>query len=95
MSARRVMRPNYDKAHRCPAWSGPAMRPGPDTSDCPGGYITIDYDTPGWQWRTHTCPSCGTVTLPDVVRRVDPAWLRIKVRRAWNGWRYRRASRRP
>lgn len=91
---RRVVRPNYDKQHRCPAWSGPAWRTSPDDGVCPGGYITFDYDDPRWRWKPHQCAACGTVVLPDVVRLLDPNWWRKVACRALSDWKYERTWRR-
>ena len=79
----------YDKAHRCPAWSGPAMRNGPDDDRCPSGRIVINYDDRMWRWKTHRCTSCDVVVLPDVIRDLDPVWWRHVLRRRWVDLTYR------
>lgn len=83
------MRPNYDKTHRCPGWSGPAMKAGPQYDSCPSGRIVIDHDDQLWRWKTHRCTSCDVIVLPDVIRDVDPTWLAYRAGRAWREFTYR------
>lgn len=85
----RLMRTNYDKAHRRPAWSGPAMKAGPQYDSCPSGRIVIDYDDRLWRWKTHRCTSCDVIVLPDVIRNLDPAWWRWALHRRWSDFTYR------
>lgn len=68
----KIMRSNYDKARRCPNWSGPAMRGG--SGDCPGGMLARWHEYRHPQWHIMRCPKCGTVVLPNVLRVLDPAW---------------------
>lgn len=75
----KIMRSNYDKPHRCPDWSGPAMKNG--TGDCPGGSLSVqmygkDGKRKGAFWRFHKCTKCGTIVLPFILRKLDPSWYR-------------------
>lgn len=86
-----IMRPNYDKFHRCPAWSGPAMlgrQPG--APECESGTLPDSvYYRRHWALRTNRCPTCGTIVLPYAVRYLDLATQvsstihRLRVRRHW------------
>ena len=90
----RVMRRNYDKAHRCPGWSGPAFKGGRinlDADKC--GYLAPrgDINTKGVAangpdpWTSYGlvyCPGCKTWVLPYWARWVDPSYLSWKIKRA-------------
>jgi hypothetical protein len=79
----RVMRSNYDKAWRCPQWSGPALRVG--GGDCPSGSFAQAWSTKRHpEWRMLQCQKCGTWALPNVLKWLDPSWLR-----SWAWWRIR------
>ena len=56
---------------------------------CDSGYILIDYDARLWELRFHQCPVCKVWILPDVVRWLDPHWLKYVVweRGRWRWWR--------
>lgn len=93
----RVMRRNYDKPHRCPGWSGPAMK---------GSRLDIDGDKCGYlaprgvptgeigesktpngpdPWNSYglvRCPGCKTWVLPYWARWADPSYLSWKIKRA-------------
>lgn len=69
-----ISRPNYDKRHRCPGWSGGGWVSA-RYDQCDNGYIKIDYDSRWWPWRFHRCTRCTVLVLPDVVRWLDPTWL--------------------
>jgi hypothetical protein len=92
----RVMRRNYDKPHRCPGWSGPALKAGRldgiDGDKC--GYLAPrgewseerfrSLDGPD-SWNSYglvRCPGCKTWVLPYWMRYVDPTYLTWKIRRA-------------
>lgn len=94
----RVMRRNYDKPHRCPGWSGPAMKAGPANRinahlcgylgprGCPvgpiGESVTPDGPDPWNSWGLVRCPGCKTWVLPYWMRWVDPSYLSWKIKRA-------------
>ena len=87
----KIMRPNYDKAWRCPDWSGPALKGG--KGDCPGGSTASmwgsDYDL----WKVFVCRSCGTIILPSHIRKLDPTWWKYKLERKIEDWKYERSLR--
>ena len=68
-----VMRANYDKPWRCPAWSGPALRgPRKNAPACDGGSLAQTLTGERlWQYRSHRCPLCGTLVLPSILVWVD------------------------
>ena len=80
----RWARKDCNKPHRCPATSDPDNSPYRWERDLPGcrdGSCTAWlYNQPGWQWRTHRCPSCGVRTVPYVTRFIDPQWHLHNVR---------------
>lgn len=89
----RVSRLNYDKAHRCPAWSGGGWRPGPDDSECSASFASFLYGRRAWQWRFTRCRQCAVLCLPLVTRWLDPSWLRwyaVRRRRTYGLWPYNR-----
>lgn len=90
----RFSRPCYDKFHRCPGWAGGGMRHA-KRSRCDGGSLArvIDF-TRRWKWRLHTCPLCGVIVLPYMVRYVDPAWYTSGARHRFSMWRLDRDRRR-
>lgn len=76
----RIMRPNYDKPHRCPVWSGPAMNDSRDDSGCQGGVVRsiLGADTyPAENWLASLLPGrclgCGTWTIPMALCWLDRA----------------------
>lgn len=95
----RLSRLNYDKAHRCPGWSGAAFK-GNRRELCPGaGYVTAhrpwdkdrdgDEGYPGHpaesQWMFAYCNKCDVMCWPYATRWLDPGW--------WFGfvvWNWRR-----
>lgn len=102
----KIMRSNYDKAHRCPASSGPAFKYN-KVDTCNGGsfakefYIEQYWYNKNPYWRFHKCRTCGTVVLPSNFRYFDPVWWKYAVQRKlsnlqfevmyrWNNWRYER-----
>lgn len=91
----RISRPCYDKHHRCPGWAGGGMRHA-RRERCDGGSLArvIDYDSPWWKWRAHTCPVCGVLVLPVVIRYADPTWYAWTVPFRFRNWRWNRAARR-
>lgn len=93
MKIKRVMRMNYDKHHRCPAWSGPAwvFR---DNKDCEGGSITIDYDRWWWGIRPYFHKPCGTLVLPYHSRWFEWRTYRWLAWRMISDWKYERLNRR-
>lgn len=68
-----ILRTDYDKPHRCPAWSGPGYSY-TDSSTCDGGLIDRFYAKKWWAFRIHR-HDCGALILPDVLR-----WLE------WRTW---------
>lgn len=80
MSLPSISRPNYDKPHRCPAWSGPAFKD-TDVYTCEGGSIRIPGLTGSEAYPGETttrfgrCTTCPIITLPYATRWVDPSWL--------------------
>ena len=89
----RVMRRNYDKPHRCPGWSGPAMKAGRidgiDADRC--GYLAprrltefhVRNGPDAWNsYGLVRCPGCKTWVLPYWMRWADPSYLSWKIRRA-------------
>lgn len=91
-----IMRPNYDKYHRCPAATGPGMSALPDTPTCDGGVLpdTVYYRR-FYQFRTNRCPKCDTVVLPYAVRYIDPtnwwsaAQMKARTFGYWVDWQIR------
>jgi hypothetical protein len=84
----RLSRPNYDKPHRCPGWSGGGWT-GATGDRCEGGSIrtALANDQPqraGYpgehRWRFGHCTTCDIVTWPVVIRWLDPTWLK------WAWW---------
>ncbi len=87
----RLQRLNYDKARRCPTWSGPALRgPIPKYEDtCPGGMITFtnkDGDLKKfYKFRFFACPECGVTTLPYYLGLViSPSIWFYQIKRNWS-----------
>jgi hypothetical protein len=70
-----IMRKDYDKPHRCSAWSGPGWVYS-GTTKCSGGSIDGVYDGPLWKWKVHRHEACGTYSLPYVLK-----WFE------WRTWR--------
>lgn len=78
----RIMRSNYDKARRCPNWSGPAFKASDD--GCPGGMLNGWYELKHPQWHFMKCEKCGTWVLPNVLRNLDPSWWKWRIElRKW------------
>lgn len=74
----RFSRPCYDKFHRCPGWNGGGIHSAKITR-CEGGYLGLHYEKRAWRWRFTSCPVCGVIVLPYMVRWLDPAyWWRWK-----------------
>ena len=74
----KIRRSNYDKPWRCPDWSGPAWKS--RDGSCPGGMLPWqEHRLP--EWRFFRCADCGTVVLPNVLKWLDPSWLRFVVER--------------
>lgn len=69
-----IMRSNYDKPLRCPAWSGPAMKWSKIDFICPGGMLRSMYYQKHPQYWFHRCPECGTVVLPFAWRKLSIPW---------------------
>jgi hypothetical protein len=89
----KVMRSNYDKAWRCPDWSGPAFRGG--KGDCPGGSFGRRWSwTDHPEWRLMRCTKCGTYVLPNVLKWLDPSWILYQIRWSIRDWKYVRQWRR-
>lgn len=90
----RIVRKDYDKPNRCPAWSGPGMNfTYPWEKSLPGcrngssGYY-LDGAERGYAragWRVHRCRECGTRTWPYALRWLDPFYVIGKLTR----WRVR------
>jgi hypothetical protein len=81
----RVSRPNYDKMHRCPGWSGGGMLYA-KVSRCDGGSLAwngdeyVDIYAGRWcAWRVNRCSACGVYVLPSVVRWLDWRWLAYRL----------------
>lgn len=86
----KIMRSNYDKKHRCPNWSGPALKG--SGGDCPGGSLARQmYGTMGEkkhaEWKFFVCYQCGTIVLPNVLKNLDPSWWRYKAGWAIRNWK--------
>lgn len=88
----RLVRKNYDKANRCPGWSGSGFSEYPwetkqnATVDCTNGnsgYYDDSYRLNNWaDWNFHMCDECGTLTLPRVLRYIDPEyWYSLHITR--------------
>jgi hypothetical protein len=68
----RISRPDYDKAHRCPGWSGGGMTRYATVRRCDGGYLHGDiYAGRWWRFRMNRCDTCDLLVLPYVVRYLD------------------------
>lgn len=77
----RIYRHNYDKPHRCPGWSGPALKGSSDKERCPGGsFAAWMYDMPAWRWRFIRCRECDCLVLPHVTRDLDPTWWMDRIK---------------
>jgi hypothetical protein len=89
------MRSDYNKPHRCPAWSGPAWIAKDTRTTCPSGSVGYRYELRAWKWRPARCPKCGTVSLPYVLRWLDwrtwqLEWQRVKDKMIWAVYDWRR-----
>lgn len=85
----RVCRLNYDKAHRCPTWSGPAWKAG-SHEGCNGSFASFMYERRAWAWRFTRCPQCRVLCLPYVTRRLDWTWWQWRASRRVDEWKYQR-----
>jgi hypothetical protein len=91
----KIMRSNYDKAHRCPGWAGPALK-GIEPSICASGSFAKEFHIQQYwynkdpYWRFHKCRTCGTVVLPSNFRKFDPVWWKFAAQRKWDNWKYER-----
>jgi hypothetical protein len=88
----RVSRLDYDKAHRCPTWSGGGWR-GSDRH-CDGSFASFIYERRHWRWRFTRCHQCDVVCLPYVTRWLDPSWLwwyHGQRRKTYSKWPYNRS----
>lgn len=70
----RVMRANYDKPHRCPTWSGPALVWSNTDAQCESGSIQMGYEKRFWSFKVNRCGKCGVYVLPVILH--------------WFDWRY-------
>lgn len=87
-----IVRKNYDKPNRCPAWSGAGMhtqypweRNLPHCESGNSGYY-LDGIVRGYgraDWAIHRCAECGVHTWPYVLRWLDPLYLLGRL----TGWR--------
>lgn len=91
----KIVRKDYNKPNRCPSWSGAGMSQysweskvlGEDL--CHGGSsgyyadgMRIGYTLAGWNF--HRCDECDVLTLPYVLRWVDPDyWWGVKFKFGW------------
>lgn len=69
----RILRANYDKPHRCPAWSGPGWA-GCKKDTCGVTYtgsIRGFYDHRFWQFRVNR-HECGAIVLPVALKWLEP-----------------------
>lgn len=83
----KIMRSNYDKPHRCPTWSGPAWKGG--DGDCASGsFASYMYEQRLWQWRFHKCSECGVIVLPVITKWVDPSWIKWRIEKRIDRWKY-------
>jgi hypothetical protein len=81
----KIMRSNYDKAWRCPNWSGPGLRGG--GGPCPGGSLARRWSY-GRPWlRVFRCEKCGTYILPNALKWADPSWLKFVIERKVADWK--------
>lgn len=85
----RFSRSNYDKAHRCPGWSGGGWISA-EQRRCPSGYITygitraeMEHIIDGHWWAKYPrayhfgqCTMCDVVVWPLFTRWLDPTWLK-------------------
>jgi hypothetical protein len=96
----KLSRANYDKAHRCPSWSGAAFKypRGARRLTCDGGSV---YAAPypgrlpegvlagrylyAHPFRFGHCTRCDITVLPLATRWLDPAYLWFKLETA-NNW---------
>lgn len=82
-----IVRSNYDKVHRCPAWSGPGILFAypweRNLPECKGGSLSrvIDWESPFWGFKVYACPECGIKILPPVTRYLDPDLYAYKISR--------------
>lgn len=89
----KIMRSNYDKAHRCPAATGPAFKYN-KVDTCDGGSLSQQfYEEEYWhnkkpEWRFHKCRTCGTVVLPSNFRNFDPVWWKFVAERKWRDFKF-------
>lgn len=74
---KRLSRPCYDKAHRCPGWAGGGPKYPRGESRCDGGRINA-YDYKGWWFGV--CNKCNVVTLPYRTVKIAPsrAWWKLR-----------------
>lgn len=85
----RLSRPCYDKMHRCPGWAGGGVCFARGESRCDNGHLrplrggTGDKIYAGRlrRLRFNRCDTCDVVTLPYVIRYVDPRNLWSVARR--------------
>lgn len=86
----KLVRKDYNKSNRCPGWSGSGIRQYPweakqnNAMNCPSGksghYDDMSRIDDWSNWNFHKCDDCGTVTLPYVLRVIDPEyWYSIKL----------------
>lgn len=89
----KIMRSNYDKAHRCPGWSGPALKD-IEPSICDGGSFAQTFGNERYwhnvdpYWRFHKCRTCGTLVLPSNFRYFDPVWWKFVAERKWQDFKF-------